>query len=1131
MQKNVSIRTQRQILLSMKFLFLFVLIAGIQANAKVKSQEINYSAKNIPIKKALDVIKKQSGYVFFYTRGTLDNTQPVTLDLKNAGIEASLKACFKNQPLTFRIENKTILVERKVIPKTPLPVYLKFWQEPIVIQNIVHGRVSDSSGNPISGVSVLIKGTSKGTVTNANGEYRLVVDKDQILVFSYIGYQNKEVPIGADNEINVELKLQIANLNDLVIIGYGTQKKSDLTGAITTIKGSELTKIAGSNAAEGLQGKAPGVQILSQGGPGAAPVVYVRGLGTNGDASPLYVVDGMMVSNITFLAPSDIQSMEILKDASATAIYGSRGANGVILITTKKGKVGKPVFNVNASQGFQYLTRKYEVGNARQYADLVNLFQRNAGKPALYSDAQLDSIGKGGDGTDWLDKSLQSGYIGDYSVSAAGGTNEVSYNLSLTYHKEEGILKYTKFDRLTIRANNEYKLTKKLTLGDNISFSKSNHWGDAQWNGGRGINSIYRISPLLSVYQGSSNDFTPGQDPDVINPVAALYYNKDVHNSPYQIVGNGYLNWELIKGLTFRSSYGVDYTNTHINNYIPAFNVSSPNQIQAASTLESGYSTNFTWLWENTLNYDMIFNGDHHINLLGGYTAQNTDYNIVDLIGSGLSSSDPNYRYIQAIPTSNTAYNGLPSSESMTSWLGRANYSYKGKYLLTASIRGDGSSKFAEGNRWGYFPSFAAGWNISKEHFMRNLDWINNLKIRGSWGQIGNNKIANYQTFSTLNTNDAQFGPVYDAVFNGVYYPYAAIYTASNPNITWEVSQQTDLGLEMALLDNRLTIEADYYNRKTKNLLLILPIPGSSTGFSATYSNVGSVLNKGFEFSVGWQENKHAFSYGAKFTGSVNKNKVLEFGGQKSYFSDWMVNSQHTIQEGLPIGDFYGYKVQGIAQTQAQINELNSNAASKSGIADKQYWSNLKPGDLIFEDINGDGFIDTKDQTDLGSAYAKFIGGLTLNAAYKGFDFSIDMMGSFGSKIYNNARNQILTSGLSNMNVEWLNSWTVDQPSTTLPRYASGTSLSQVSDFNIQNGNYLKARYIELGYTFKGQWLHRAKISSLRIYANAVNAFYITKYKGFSPEVNNGYSNASIGDDFRTYPITGTAKLGINIIF
>ncbi|OQP64071.1 hypothetical protein A3860_21935 [Niastella vici] len=1098
----------------MNFVSIFLLVACLNVSAGVYSQRVTLSGDNMPLKQVLKEIKKQTGYTFAYRAVLMQKAEKVSVHVTNASIQQVLDLCFHNQPLTYSIFSNNIVVVREKEEPAPKP-------EPVPPIKIT-GKILSEAGAPLAGANIQEKGKTYGTSSKEDGSFEITVDGPKsILVISYVGYDGREIKVGDQTELSIKLTQSPLAMNEMVIIGYGSRKKSDLTGAVTSIKSGDITKIGGSNAAEALQAKAPGVTLLNQGGPGATPTVFVRGLGTNGDASPLFVVDGMMVSSIAYLAPQDIASMEILKDASATAIYGSRGANGVILVTTKKGRSGKPVVTFNTSHGFQFLTRKYEVGNARQYAELVNLFNSNAGKAAAYN---LDTISGG---TDWTKEVTQKGIVSDYSLGVSGGSENVKYNISASYHKEDGVIKFTSFDRITLRANNEYKLNKRITIGHNLAIANNRYIGTAQWNGGRGLNSMYRISPLLSVRKADGS-FTPGQDPDIINPYASFYLNQDVRSKPLQFVGNAYLNFEIVDGLTFRSSYGTDFTLGRVDAYIPAFNISSPNQIQASNSIEDGFSTTNTWLWENTLNYNKTFARDHQIDLLAGYTAQNSDYRSIDLTGSGLLSTADDYRYINALPTTSLTWTGgMPSSESILSYLFRANYTYKNRYFLTASYRADGSSKFADGKKWGSFPSVALGWRASEEEFLKNVSWINNLKLRGSWGQIGNNKIPNYQTYSTLTQDN-----VYSGVFNSVFYNSATITAAANPGITWEVAEQTDLGAEFATLNNRLKVEFDYYNRETRNLLLQLPIPGGSTGLlTAAYTNAGTVRNTGIEFSADWSDKIGELSYGVRVTGSANKNRIIDFRNQTVYTGDWMVPSTHISVAGQPIGDFYGYKVAGIAQTQAQIDALNDDAVKKSGVAGKQYWSGLKPGDLIFQDLNGDGFIDVKDKTDIGSPHAKFIGGLSLNASWKGFDAAIDLMYSYGAKIYNATRNQFLTSGLSNMNVEWLDSWTPTHTNTSIPRYAVNTSTSQQSDFNIANATYFKARYIEVGYTFDKSIAQKISASRLRLYISATNPFYITKYKGFSPEVSNSYGVSTMGDDFRTYPVSGTVKAGLNVTF
>jgi TonB-linked SusC/RagA family outer membrane protein len=993
---------------------------------------------------------------------------------------------------------------------------------------IVSGTITDETGSALPGVNILVKGTTLGTNSDGDGKYSISVGDPAgaVLVFSFIGYASQEVHVSNQSSVDIVLLPDVRSLDEVVVVGYGTQRKSDLTGSVVSVKAADLTKIGGSNAAEALQGKAPGVEILNQGGPGVAPVIRVRGLGTNGDPNPLYVVDGMMVSGIGFLSSGDIASMEILKDASATAIYGSRGANGVVLITTKKGKEGKTAITFSGSEGYQFLTRKYDAANGKQYARLVNLVKTNMGQPVVYTDDQIAGFGKG---TNWTDKSTQNGRVRDYQLGFSGGSEKNNFNISASYFSQEGVVKFTDYNRFTLRANNTYKLHKRITVGHNLSFINSNNSGDAGWNGGRGLNSLSRISPLLNVHQDDGS-FTPGQDPDIVNPYAALYLNRDKKTHGIQFVGNGWVDVELIKGLTFRSSYGIDFTYNRAKNFEPAYTISSPNQTHPSATLQNINLNIFTWLWENTLAYDKKIGEDHHLNLLAGITAQETNYDNLELTGTGMLSEAEDLRYIQSFPVTSLAMTGVPTSSSIASYLGRLNYSFKERYLFTASMRADGSSRFPAGNRWGYFPSVALGWRVSEEEFVKGVEWISDLKLRGSWGQVGNEKIGDYRMFRSLTSgqDNTEFNPV----FNGVLFQNASILTAASSNITWEFTEQTDVGFELGMLDNRLRVEFDYYTRDTENLLLTLPIAGGSVGFNPAVSNAGSVRNRGYEIMLGWNDQVGELKYGVRISGSANKNEVLDFKDQRIISNEFMTNAEHVTEKGYAIGEFYGYKVQGIFQSQEQIDEYNAHAEEISGIAGKKYWANLKPGDFIYADVNNDGFVDVKDKSHIGSPHAKFVGGITLTAEYKGFDLGIDMMGSFGAKIWNVARNQIISSGTSNLHKEWLDSWTSENTDTNMPRLATNANYVGIgSTFNVMNADYIKARNIELGYTFNNSVLSKIHASNLRVYLNFTNPFYITKYRGFSPEVSNYWGVMDQGNDFRTYPVAGTARVGLNLTF
>jgi len=987
---------------------------------------------------------------------------------------------------------------------------------PLFAQQIqITGLVKDAkTGEPLSGVSIHVNNKAQSS-SDKDGKFAIDVVPGTNLEFRLLGYKSQLLQ--AKQSLTISLQPIADELEEVVVVGYGVQRKSDLTGAITSVKSKELTKIGGANATEALQGKA-GIHILNVGAPGSAPVVRVRGVGTNGNPNPLYVVDGMFVDDIQFLNQNDIESMEILKDASATAIYGSRGANGVILVTTKQGKQGKPIINVIGNEGFQFITRKYNVADASQYAQLQNSV---ADGMAIARDPKYADPSSFGEGTNWINETTRNGGVRDYQLSAKGGSEHITYNASVSWFDQEGVMKYTDYSRFTARLNNTYKLHDRIKIGHNITFSNSKNTPIGTMAAARVMNSIYSISPLISPMNadGNVNPINPAQNSEIINPYAALYYSKDAKYDTKRFVGNVYADLNIAAGLTFKTSYGFDYGITKDKIFEDSyFNPQTGHQQHAINSLTYNDNDAYTWLWENTLNYAKVF-GVHRLNLLGGITAQESKANYMSVTGAGLMFNDPKYLQPQTMPSSGITVGGLsPWESSMMSYLFRANYTLKDRYLLTASFRADGSSKFHKDNRWGYFPSVALGWRVSEESFLKGVSWINDLKLRASWGQIGNDKIDNYLYYPVA-SQVTQFPGVYNALFNGVYYPYYAITSEYNKGIKWERTEQVDIGLNFATLGNRLTLEFDYFTRDTKDLLYAPAHPGGSTGLAPATRNIGLIRNNGYEFSIAWNDNINAFKYGITASGSHFKNKVIDFGGQILTGGEWMSSAATRGEEGYPLWYFYGYKVDGIYQTQNDLNKVNQ-YATEHGKA--TYHSNAKVGDLRYVDVNGDGQITGDDQTMIGSPYPSFTSSLILSAEYKGFDLAMDLTGVFGVDIYNDARTKFNASNY-NMHTDWLNAWTPTNTDTDMPRLDPGSiSFNRSTSFNVQKGDYIKVRNIELGYSFSKS--HLPKIQGLRIYLNATNPFYFSGYKGFNPEVASGI-------DFTTYPVSGSVRAGLNLTF
>lgn len=976
-------------------------------------------------------------------------------------------------------------------------------------QKFISGKVVSSDDNlGMPGVTIRVKGSNISTVTDFDGNYKIeTLSNKDILIFSFTGFNNQEIAVSGQTEINVKLSPLTENLDTVVVIGYGKQKKTDLTGAVTSIKAKDINGIRGGNAAEALQGKS-GLTVNSAGQPGTSPVVRIRGIGTNGDANPLYVVDGMMTNDITYLSPKDIESMSVLKDASATAIYGSRGANGVIVVTTKKGRSGKAVISYNGSEGYQYVVNNYKTANASQYAQLMNTMAAASGALEPYPNPS-----QYGAGTDWMDKITRQGWTRDHQISASGGGENMNYNVSLGYFSQEGVWNYTDYNRWSLRINNDYKLNSKIKIGHNFNITNSNAGQTISY---RTVRSVLSGSPLITP-KNQDGQWNAMQNNDLINPVAELELNKDANTNILRFVGDLWGTYDITKNLQFKTSFGEDWYLTRFDQFLPKYSINPSFQFNNPNSYTENYSTNNTWLWTNTLTYDKIFSDIHHLNILAGQSTEKSQYRATGATGRNYAVDDLDYVTLYSAALNNRTVNAfLPTASSRASFWFRTNYTLKDRYLFTATMRADGSSRFGSNNRWGYFPSAAVGWRISEESFLKDVSWLNNLKVRGSWGITGNDKIIDNVAYALVTQMDE-----FHAVFNGQLYPAVGITNAYNQDVKWESNIQSDFGVEMAALDNRLTFEFDYFSRKTKDLLMILPIQGGSVGITPTFSNAGTVQNRGFDFTVGWQDNNNEVKYGVTLSGGSFKNKVLDWKGLTTTTTTFSTTLQTRIEQGQPFNYFYGYKSQGIYRTQADVDKWNQYAQSHGQTA---YHSGAQLGDLIYVDTNGDGRINTDDQTNIGVPYPKFTGSLALNAEYKGFDINLDFNGSFGAKVMNNSYND-LNSANNNMHTDWLDSWTPSNTDSSMPRLAAGSvNMNRTIDLMVFNGDFVKLRNVTLGYTLPEDLFAKNVISKLRVYLTAANSLYFTKYKGFSPELADGL-------DYNSFPISGSLQMGVNLTF
>ena len=975
---------------------------------------------------------------------------------------------------------------------------------------IVTGRVTGSdTGETLPTATVAVKGTIRGMITDMNGNYQIEIKQgDAVLMFSFVGYDPQEVEIGDKTVINVELKAKSSTLEEVVVIGYGTVRKSDLTGAVGSIKAKELTKVTSLNAEQSLQGKVAGVQVTTtSGAPGATPSVRIRGVGTFNNSSPIYVVDGVILDNISFLNTADIASMEVLKDASATAIYGSRGANGVILITTKSGTIGqeKTNFSYSGEYSIQTLAKKIDLLNGKEFATIANEIP---GEPDYNN---TDAVPN----TDWQNLIFQAAPINNHQFSAWGASKRSTFYIGIGYFNQKGIIDKSGYERVTIKLNNTYNLTDNVKFGNNFTISPYN-----QQNEPGVVFQAYRAWPSLLPYrEGGSFAGVQG----VGNPMANINYSNSF-NKGIRAVGSMFAEAAFLKNFVFKTSLGIDGGYNKSESFSPAYTVlyydgTESMQKHTKSSLYKGSSDNITWLWENTLNYSQTFK-KHSINAVAGYTMQNTYSEYLNASGENIIRDGTDFWYLQYNNISGEGINGgfgngVDGYYSMISYLARANYTYDNKYILTATIRRDGSSKFASENRFGNFPSFAAGWNISQESFMKKFKEISKLKVRASWGKIGNEKIAYANRFSLTEDLVTVFGSG-DLLYPGVSYG-----RSGNPNLKWEVTTQSDFGLEIGLFNDRLTGEFDYYHRITDDILVDLSTPGylgNGQGQKITY-NAGKVLNSGFEGNITWREKVGEFSYSIGFLASTIHNEVLSVGGSSGIdsllYGGNIKGFLTQSREGLPIGAFYGYKTDGIFQNQAELDAY-------------PHTGDATIGDLRRVDVNGDHVINDLDRTFIGSPIPKFIFGFNAEVSYKQFDVSISLQGQTGNKIFN--AKEFIRPDAYNFEQHVIDRWTGEGTSNTEPRASFGGYNYIPSDKFIQDGSFLRLRSFVVGYTLSEAISRKLHVQQFRLYLKGNNLYTLTKFTGYTPEIGSG-DVLSSGIDTGIYPITAVYSFGVNITF
>lgn len=986
---------------------------------------------------------------------------------------------------------------------------------------VVKGTVTSSEDRlGIPGASVVVKGTTNGVSTDVDGNYQLKVQKGSILVFSFIGMKPAERVVGDVARIDVVLDPLTTELSEVVVVGYGVQKKSLVTGAISSVGADELERPGLMRADEALQGKAAGVQVMANSGqPGEGLNIRIRGIGTNGTASPLYIVDGQPMDNIAFLNPRDIESMEVLKDAASSAIYGARGANGVVLLTTKKGKFGeKATITYDFYYGFQNLYKKMDLLDARTYAIIQNEAAYNGGQALPFP---LDELPKLGKGTDWQEEILyKNAPIMSHQITLSGGAEKSTYNVSASYFTQDGIFakNKSKYERITIReATDHLYFEDHLKFGQSIIISHEKKQGiDPNNIWGGPILSALNMDPVTPV-RNTDGSFaeSPYVSQEVVNPVAKMDITHG-YDKYSRILASAYGELNFLKDFKLRSSIASEMLFTDKRGYTPVYrlNTAQFNDI-------TGTNKEMSWMnvmtYENVLSYDKEIAG-HHITAMVGNTLKQGKGNNVGASKKGLLIDDWDYAYLDLAKNEESAKAwGGAWHDALVSYFGRLNYSYDNRYMLTATFRADGSTRFGKNNRFGYFPSVSVGWNISEEKFMENVQALDYLKLRASWGQNGNEKIGDWQYLATISTGARGY------VFGNVMMPGASPDKVANPDLKWETSEQTNIGVDLRFL-HKFSASLDYYIKKTKDLLVVSPIP-AYVGAPAPYSNAGNVKNSGVEFVFSYNDQAGDFRWNVDFNIAYNKNKVEKVGNQDGWIGGSSVGTAMSnvtrMAEGQPISYFWGFETDGIFQNQSEVE-----AHVKDG---KLIQPDAQPGDFRFKDRNNDGSIDDKDRTNIGKPNPDVTAGLTLGMAWKGFDFSIFFNGMFGNKVFNATRRWDLP--MSNYQQDVVGRWHGEGTSNSYPRVTTADAnknYSRPSKFFLEDGSFVRLKNLTLGYSFKN--LKKVYIQNLRVYVSGSNLFTCTKYSGLDPEVGTG-SVLGTGIDYGMYPQPRTYTLGVNVTF
>jgi TonB-linked SusC/RagA family outer membrane protein len=1102
----------KKIPLAMRVTLILLCLIAFQLQAEdVYSQKtkISLDMKNTTIEKVLQTIEEKSDYYFLYNNKLVNVDRKVSVRVKNAAISDVLDKLFASEDVAYQVEGNQIILS----PKEKIGEIVYGIESAQQQQNTITGKVTDANGEPIIGANIIEVGTTNGTVTDMDGNFSLKVADNATIRVSYIGYVEQEINTAGKTSFNITLVEDTQALEEVVVVGYGVMRKKDLTGAVASVQGEILRDKPLASLGEALQGRAAGVQVISSGKPGDNVSFRIRGISTINNSEPLLVIDGVPTDlGINALNMEDVETVDVLKDASATAIYGSRGANGVILITTRKGKSGDGIIAFSTNWGVQSATNMPQMLNASQFASLHNEMIANYNR-SVSTSSQLAQRPDFADptlwssSTDWLDMLFRDAWMKNYTLSYSGGSDKGNYYVSGGVLDQEGIVLNTSYRRYTVQFNSESKVRPWISFGHNLTLSH-----DVKQQGAYDIRSTMAALPTQPVYNDDGSWSGPGEPAyqygDIRNPIGTATLSKSKTNG-YNVLGNLYAEIKLADKFTFKSLGGIDFKFWDNNSFSPKYDWKPIPQPQ--SSLNESSNKSLTYLWDNTLTYLNTLADKHTLNAMIGTSAQNNVYNYMSAGVQGFLS-DANNQLNNGL--TDPIVGGSRNDWAVLSLMGRVNYNYDNKYLFTATVRRDGSSRFSKANRWGTFPSFSGAWRLSEEEFFERGRWVDDVKMRLGYGETGNQGgIDNYAYFTRLKTGQY--------VFNGTLVPTLYPLVMPNPNVRWESVKQFNVGADIALLGQRLNLTLDAYLKNTSDMLVPMSVP-ITTGYSDVYVpsiNAGEVQNRGVELTLSSRNLTGVLSWDTDFNISYNQNKVMKMNDGIALFTGGDINMTkvQVSAEGKPVNTFYGYVTNGIFQTQEEVN--NYAVQVPGGTA---------PGDIRFRDLDNNGVINADDRTYIGNPFPNWSFSMNNSLSYRDFDLQIFLQGVADVDIYN--ANRIWQESMSipqNQTTKVLDRWRGEGTSNSVPRavYSDPNMNVRHSDRFIEDGSYLRLKNLTLGYTLPADLTRKAYLSKARLYLSAQNLFTLTHYSGFDPEVGAG------GVDLGTYPVTRTVSLGLNIQF